>query len=169
MASVGESYTLIDPSRGNVYARAKIARGYTIAMAFLRGGDPLCYATIWSDLANQQTRGNAQFPTDLTLAYSMLVNYHSPRENMCPNNNNNNSQETTTKSNVLTGVGPNAFAQATRTTSTASTILTREIPGSDGIHHTITCFTCNKSGHYASNFPTPTSVALVQHAFIMTQ
>jgi hypothetical protein len=43
-ASAG--YTLFDPSRGNVYASTQIARGYTIAMAFLRGAYPRRYATL---------------------------------------------------------------------------------------------------------------------------
>ena len=79
-ANVGESYTLIDDKNGtlSVAEHSKLARGKTIAMAFLKGADPRRYTHLWAGLANQQTHGNDQYPVDLTGAYSMLVNYHAP-------------------------------------------------------------------------------------------
>jgi hypothetical protein len=50
----------------------QMAQGCTIAVAFLHGADPRRYESLWSDLAYQQTRGNDQYPSDLTLSYDML-------------------------------------------------------------------------------------------------
>jgi hypothetical protein len=74
-AAVGESYLLIDDNNGtlNVATRTLKVRGCTIAMAFLRGADARRCANLWSDLANQQTRGNDQYPTDLTEAYFLTT------------------------------------------------------------------------------------------------
>jgi hypothetical protein len=69
-ANVGESYLLVGSSNGtfSTLERTQMARGCTIAMAFVRGAVPRQYSTLWSDLDNQQTMGNDQYPTDLTIA-----------------------------------------------------------------------------------------------------
>jgi hypothetical protein len=74
-ATVGESHIFVDDMNGTrtEVERRKIARYCTIAIDFLKGADPRRYSILWSDLANQQTRGNDQYPADLTAAYSMLV------------------------------------------------------------------------------------------------
>jgi hypothetical protein len=61
-ATVGESYILIDDAAGKltVAERTNLARGRTIAMAFIRGSDPRRYSSLLSDLANAKTRGNDQ-------------------------------------------------------------------------------------------------------------
>jgi Zinc knuckle len=74
----------------------------------------------------------------------------------------NHTQATTTVSNIPSDIGLHTLAQAGRPASTASTASPRIIPGSDGVlHNTVTYFTCNRSGHYASNCPEPTGVTLV--------
>jgi hypothetical protein len=119
-ASISESYLLIDDldGRRHIPKRIKMARGSTIAIAFLRGADPRWYATVWSDLANQKNRGNDQYPGDLTSAYSMLVNYHVPVQGRFHQSNQSNqgaplmTSGTTIPSTVLPDVGPHTFAQA---------------------------------------------------------
>jgi hypothetical protein len=121
-ASVGESYLLIDDVNGTrtVAQRTALARNATIAMSFLRGADSRRYATLWSDLANQQTRGNDQYPTDLTLAYGMLVNYHSPTPNRQQHPIASSNATTTSISNVPTDIGHHTFVQAARGSTTTS-------------------------------------------------
>jgi hypothetical protein len=177
-ANISESYLLIDDDNGKLThaERTRRARGSTIAMAFLRGADPRRFSTLWSDLANQQTRGNDQYPTDLTLAYSMLVNYHAPVPGRNQQNNNQiNGHVPTVPANhpsVPTDIGAHTFAQAV--TRPSSITSTKAVPGTDGIlHDNITCFNCNKKGHYASYCSSPTSlvqhVSLVQHAVVLAQ
>jgi hypothetical protein len=59
-ANISESYLLVDDKGGTltVDEREKIARDCTIAMNFLKGADPKRYLPLWTDLANQQSRGN---------------------------------------------------------------------------------------------------------------
>jgi hypothetical protein len=76
-ANVSESYLLVQDPTGTLKIDGwkKIARDCTIAMAFLKGADLKWYNSLWIDLANQQNRGNYQYPKSLIAAYSMIVNY----------------------------------------------------------------------------------------------
>jgi Zinc knuckle len=168
-ATVGESYLLIDDDNGmlNVATRTLKARGCTIAMAFLRGADARRYANLWSDLANQQTRGNDQYPTDLTEAYALLVNYHTPNQARQQQQANAQTIPTTTVSNVPTDIGAHTFTQNAKVTSASSTSSTAKSTVKDGI----SCYNCGKPGHYSHSCPNPTvhGVSLVQYAYILTQ
>jgi hypothetical protein len=166
--TVGESYLFVDDLSGSrtELERAKIARGCTIETAFLKGADPRRYSALWSDLANQKTRGNDQYPPDLTAAYSLLVNYCAPSQT--PNHNQRQHTNQTLKSFTPTStvlvspgdIGAHTLAQAVCTTPSTTPKLTA---GTDGIlHNTVTCFTCNSGGHYASHCPVET-VTLVQN------
>lgn len=116
-ANISESIDLLE---GDDYAnmstaeKIKAARERTLATAFLNNADPVRYGTLLADLNNQYSRGNDQFPRDLTTAYSLLVNFRpptpvvvpspvtsssttSPIQNQsvaAPNNNNNSSTNT---------------------------------------------------------------------------
>jgi hypothetical protein len=161
-ANIGESHLLIDNTYNTLteIECKKMARGCTIAMAFLRGADPRRYSSLWSDLANQQTRGNDQYPKDLTSAYSMIVNYHTP----VPIRQNQGVQVHTNapaSSVVIPPVNTHTFAQTTNTITTTKA-------GSDGIiHNGITCFNCNSVGHYANQCPT--ALTMLQHCYMLTQ
>jgi hypothetical protein len=61
----------------NAPKRLKIARDHTLALAFLKRANHRCFGTLWADLENQFSRGNDQYPTNLTAAYSLLVNFKS--------------------------------------------------------------------------------------------
>jgi hypothetical protein len=146
-ANIGESYLLIDDAGATLTTqeRTELARGRTIAMAFLRGSDPRRYAALMSDLANQKTRGNDQYPIDLTAAYSMLVNYHVPVTSRVQQQNGPPNTITAASQNS-SDVGPHTFAQSARSTTTSTTPNTTSTTvrmGTDGVlHDGITCFYC---------------------------
>jgi hypothetical protein len=58
--------------------KIKAARDYTLAMAFLINADHARYGKLLADLHNQYSRGNNQFPQNLTSAYSMMNLYRPP-------------------------------------------------------------------------------------------
>jgi Zinc knuckle len=178
-ATVGENYIHADASK-SVTERTKIMRDSTIAIMFIRNSDPRRYGTLLSDLANQHTRGNDQYPSDITAAYSLLVNYHPPAPTTRPpsnpqvqntatanSNTNVNANSGTNKGAIVpSNIGPHTFAQAAspaRHTTTGCIV-----PGSDGTTvGNITCFSCNANGHYATNCPS--AISLVQYAYVLTQ
>jgi Zinc knuckle len=178
-ANVGEVYTLADDPTGRLTeaARKKLVRDRSIAAAFLRGADPRRYSALLADLANQYTRGNCQYPADLTSAYSLIINFHGPvthqpQSNPPTTNNTNQAVNQPPVEAVTThpDVGPHTFAQAARGSSSASTTSTNAnaTPGSDGIVLSgVTCFTCNKPGHLATKCPS--AISLLQHAYVLTQ
>jgi len=51
------------------------ARDRTLALTFLKRADRHHFGTLWADLENQFSRGNDQYPINLTANYSLLVNF----------------------------------------------------------------------------------------------
>jgi hypothetical protein len=49
-----------------------------VAIGFLKRADRKRYGGLWSNLENLYTRGEDQYPTDLTGAYNLLLNYKAP-------------------------------------------------------------------------------------------
>jgi hypothetical protein len=158
-----QTYKYWNTSKCTIADRTKIARDCTIAMAFLRGADPRRYSTLWADLANQQTRGNDQYPKDLTAAYSMLVNFHAPvparsHQNTTPVTNVTTTTPTDAVS-IPVSVSPHTFVQG----SGASSSTPASVAGNDGVtHNTVTCFNCTAIGHYTCHCPS--AITLLQHA-----
>jgi hypothetical protein len=77
--SVGESHTLVDEddedgNRLTIAERTSIARDRTLGIALLRGADPTRYGTLITDIANRFVMGSDVYPSDMTAAYSLLVN-----------------------------------------------------------------------------------------------
>ena len=66
------------PGKAPDATKKEAARDRRIAMAFLKRADRRHYGTLWTDLENQNSRNNNQYPADLTAAYSLLVNYQPP-------------------------------------------------------------------------------------------
>jgi hypothetical protein len=54
------------------------AKKKSIAIGFLKRANRRRYTGLWSDLENLFTRGTDQYPTDLTSAYNLLLNYKPP-------------------------------------------------------------------------------------------
>jgi hypothetical protein len=114
-ATVGESHLFVDDLSGTrrEFERKKIARNCTIAIDFLKGADSRRYSTLWSDLANQKTRGNDQYPGDSTAANSMLVNYFAPHNNRSNQSNvmTEGSMPTATVTVTPGDIGAHTFTQ----------------------------------------------------------
>ena len=62
---------------------AKIdAREEYIAVLLLTKSDPKRYASLVADIENQHTRGQDVYPTTVSGAYDLLVNYRNPNQAM---------------------------------------------------------------------------------------
>lgn len=133
---------------------AKKSRSQALAHAFLFSADKGRYGTLLADLENQFARGNNQYPTDLSAAYSMLVGYRAPPAFSTPRRNPAGLPRSADQPPVgLT------FAQ------TGSPIA-----GTDGVSHPeITCYACQHQGHYSNSCPTPTAVQLFQTEATVTE
>jgi hypothetical protein len=114
---------------------AKHCRDMTLAMMYLQTVDRTKYGDLWISLQNQHSRGNLQYPKDLSAAYSMVAGHktkhQAPRNNRTPQDCNTNTE---------TGL---SFLQSLA------------VAGTNGVTHAgITCFRCNSNCHYISACPT---------------
>jgi hypothetical protein len=65
------STVVLEDLHKHALAAAKLQ---TIATGFMRRADKGRYGALWSNLENNFTRGQDQYPADLTSAYNMLLN-----------------------------------------------------------------------------------------------
>ena len=150
--SIGHDDGLVAVTQGGTPEKKKQAsRNKAVALAFLRQADRKRFGALWADLENQFSRGNDQYPTDLTAAYSMLVNYKP-----APSQHKERTHGPPPATATDTAPPPDETGLTFAQTTTA-------IPGSDGLTHAhITCFECQGIGHYASACPKRADVQLLQ-------
>jgi hypothetical protein len=58
--------------------KSKKAHDRAVALKFLQGADRRTYGTLWVGMQNNYSLGLRQYPSDLTEAYTMLLNYVPP-------------------------------------------------------------------------------------------
>ena len=129
----------------NATKRLKIARDRSLALAILKRADRCCFGTLWTDLENQFSRGNDQYPTNLAAAYSLLVNLKPPKRDEPGRNPRSQEPSVEEEDGII-------FMQAGGV-----------IAGADGVTHThVTWFRCEHKGHYADKCPNGPNATLLQ-------
>ena len=112
--------------------RAEVTKHCTITIAFLKRANRKYYGSLQSDLENQYSRGNDQYPTDLTASCNLLVNY----------------RQTSYTPKVYRHGDKDIIGMAFLQNGKSAT------PGTNGkVHPGITCYTCSALEHYASQYP----------------
>ena len=69
----------LEPGSSKYKHATSIACDKFFAMAFLMSSDPRRYKNLLTKLDNDHSKGTDNYPTMLTSAYSLLVNYHAPQ------------------------------------------------------------------------------------------
>lgn len=161
--TVAENHELVpskadDGTARSTETRKTIARDRTLAIALIRGADRTRYGTLIDDLSNQYAMGKDEYPTDITSAYSLLVNYKTP-----------------TNARVRTTEATSTNRPAASPESSAMTFTQRgAVAGTNGVvHDGITCYSCQALGHYAGDCPegqgTMSGTTLTQYAYMLAQ
>jgi hypothetical protein len=110
------------------------AKKKSVAIGFLKRADKRRYGGLWSDLENQFTRGTDDYPSDLTGAYNLLLNYKPPPFQQYGRRENRGEEEEISGMTFLQNSTP--------------------VPGTDGAtHERIKCYNCQNTGHYAGECP----------------
>jgi hypothetical protein len=114
-------------------------------LAFLKRADRRRFGTLWANLDNQFSRGNNQYPIDLTAFYILLVNF-KPLQREEPRCITRSQEAAVEEEDGMT------FVQSGEV-----------IAGADGVTHTgVTCFCCEHKGHYADKCPDGPNATLLQ-------
>jgi hypothetical protein len=118
------------------------AKNKSNAIFFPCCADPGPYALLTTDLENQFTRGNDQYPDTSTDAYIVLVSYKKPATG--------NTKNRETNSTTSSGVTPELTTDTVPQTELAFVQTTPSPPIEE-----VKCYNCNTMGHYASSFNAP--------------
>jgi hypothetical protein len=118
------------------------AKNKSNAIFFPCCADPGPYALLTTDLENQFTRGNDQYPDTITDAYNLLVSYKKPATG--------NTKNRETNSTTSSGVTPELTTDTVPQTELAFVQTTPSPPIEE-----VKCYNCNTMGHYASSFNAP--------------
>ena len=159
--TVAENHELVpmaadDGTICSIDERKAIAHDRTLAIALIHGADATRYGTLIVGLSNQYAMGKDDYPTEITSAYSLLVNYRTPENTRARN--------------------PTPSQPAGSPETSAMTFTQRgATAGINGVtHDDVICYNCQNIGHYASDCPetqgtTNTGTTLVQHAYMLAQ
>jgi hypothetical protein len=108
-----------------------------VAIGFLKRADRKRYGGLWSDLENQFTQGTDDYPSNLTGAYNLLLDYTAPPSQQYGRRKNRAEEE------EISGI---TFLQSSA-----------PVPGTNGAtHERIKCYNYQNTGHYASTCPQET-------------
>jgi hypothetical protein len=121
-----------------------LAKNKSNAIYFLCCADPIRYATLTTDLENQFTRGNDQYPDNITDAYNLLVSYKKPSTGHTKN------KETNSMTGTNSGTTPEPVTDVPQT----ELAFVQTNPPLDEVK----CYNCNTMGHYAGSCTAPIRV-----------
>jgi hypothetical protein len=124
------------PTAAQLASCVTLAKSKSNAIYFLCCADPGRYTLLTTDLENQFTRGNDQYPDNITDAYNLLVSYKKP------STGNTKQSPTTTGGTTATPVNE---------TPQTELAFVQTSPPLDEVK----CYNCNTMGHYASSCPAP--------------
>ena len=175
--SVAERYAMI-PSHGSLgrecdtAARQKMARDVSTGANYIRNADTDRYGTLIADLYNQYARGKDEYPRYITSACGMLVvNYMPPINTRARHAPAPSAARAPAPAPVAT-----ASVAAAPETSVMTFAQSASVAGTNGlIHEEVTCFNCNRTGHYSNDCPdeprssSATGTTLTQVAFVLAQ
>jgi len=117
------------------------AKEKLLAIAFLMGGRFDVYSDLVTDLENDFLKGQDSFPDTVTESYHLMANYGLKRRT-------NFVQHKSKQGGRPAGHQGIGFMQ------NASSKKNETVSGTDGIvHERITCFRCQKMGHYSDKCP----------------
>ena len=133
----------------------------TLAIALIIGADPSKYGTLIAHLSNQYAMGQDEYPSDVTAAYNLLVNYRTPENTSRPR---------------VAAPASNQHSVSSAASSGGMTFAQQQgmVVGTNGLtHNGIECYRCHSFGHYASNCPSgadhSVGTTLTQFAIMMAQ
>ena len=130
------------------------------AIAFIKCANRKRYGRLLSSIRQQHSFKNDVYPRTLADAYEMLSSHTSPNED----GGSKNKKENKAVNNANTDTSRSATNDTTNNNTGSSYLQTAAVPGTDGrlIPH-ITCFRCNKKGHYSDNCPEEQAEEQQQH------
>jgi len=73
---------------GDQEAREEVALDYTLAMVYNKGVDQTRYGLIVSELKNDYTKGQDDYPMDLAAAFALVNLYETPKNDQPQQHNN---------------------------------------------------------------------------------
>ena len=124
------------------------------AIIFLKCSDDLRFGALSKRLREATYLDRDEYPTSLSTMYELMKKSCTDIQ-MTPGNNNFRNRR-------------NGVSLLQRNEPTDDT----NVPGTDGRVHDITCYNCNKRGHYASSCPnsnTSMGISNLQYGYILTQ
>ena len=132
------------------------------------GVDQTRFGVIVSELKNDYTKGQDDYPMDLAAAFALVNFYETPKNDQPQQHNNhyhvNNQQHDLNIHNTTSEAGQSTFAQ-----NSANNL---PVAGKDGLIFDRTlCYNCQTYGHYAGNCNEPSirGTTLVYDEYVMTQ
>jgi len=124
-----------------------------IAVGFILGADPARYGKILEDLENDHTQKQDRFPKTLDEAYLLLVHWKQNPCNMARGLGSSNDGVSFTK------VGEDDDDGGAKSHRTSRPAWKKgQARGTTPLEF-ITCFCCNKKGHYANECPNANATA----------